>query len=86
MLDYWVWEQMTLASGIISMEDQACQVLIINILMISYMFGSGMQQTTCTLVGNEIGKGNAYQAMDYFKKLVYVSLFIFGVLTAVIWF
>jgi hypothetical protein len=41
-LGIWVWEQMTLAAGLISMEDQACQVIIINLLLFCFMFGCGM--------------------------------------------
>lgn len=76
---------MTLASGILSMEDQACQVLVINILMFVYMFGLGMMQCACTLVGNQIGKGNAFEAIDYFKKIMLASIIIFSVLTVVTW-
>jgi Na+-driven multidrug efflux pump len=52
VLDTWVWEQMTLAAGLISTDDQAVQVIMISILMVCYMFGSGMQTVTGTLIGN----------------------------------
>ena len=77
---------MTLAAGLISMEDQACQVIVINLLQFCYMFGSGMQTTMCTLVGNQIGKGEAFQALRYFYKILYVALALFGFLSYLVWF
>lgn len=41
-LDFWMWELMTLSAGILGVDDQACQVILINILAFCYMFGSGM--------------------------------------------
>ena len=71
---------MTLSAGFISVEDQACQVILINLLVFSYMFGSGMQTTTTTLIGNQIGKGDASMAIKTFKELALVSFVIFGFL------
>lgn len=51
-LDYFMWELMTLSSGMIGINEQASQVILINILCFCYMFGSGMQTTTCTIIGN----------------------------------
>lgn len=51
-LDFLMWELMTITAGLISVDEQACQVLLINILAFCYMCGSGMQTTTCVLIGN----------------------------------
>ena len=50
------------------------------------MIGSGMQTTMCTLVGNQLGKGDAYQALDYFYKIIKVAFVLFGFIAFMIWF
>jgi Na+-driven multidrug efflux pump len=82
-LDYWTWELMTLSAGILGVEDQACQVILINILAFCYMFGSGMQTTTCALVGNQIGRGDAVMAIKTFKEVAIVSTVFFGIIVVI---
>jgi Na+-driven multidrug efflux pump len=52
LLEYWVYEQMTLASGLLGVTEQACQVILIMLLNFNYMVASGIQTTTATVVGN----------------------------------
>lgn len=52
LLEFWVYEQMTLASGLLGVEEQACQVILIMFLNLNYMVASGIQTTTATVVGN----------------------------------
>lgn len=57
---------MTLASGFVGIDDQAFQVILINLLTLNYMIGSGMQSSASTVVGNQIGYGNTRKAVEYF--------------------
>jgi Na+-driven multidrug efflux pump len=43
------------------------QVVLINIATLSYMIGYGVQSTICAVIGNEIGKGEAFRASQYYK-------------------
>lgn len=79
LLEFWVWEQMTLASGLVSIDDQACQIILINLLNLNYMMGSGMQSSASTLIGNQIGYGNTKKAIEYFKVTIITGLLIFSV-------
>jgi Na+-driven multidrug efflux pump len=65
-LDYWAWEQMTLTAGLISVDAQVSQVLLLNLLEFTYMFGSGLQTTACTLIGNRVGNGEITEAKEFF--------------------
>ena len=78
LLEFWVWEQMTLASGLVSIDDQACQIILINLLNLNYMMGSGMQSSASTVIGNQIGNGNAKKAIEYFKVTIITGLAIFS--------
>ena len=44
-----------LISGLLGVEDQATTVLIMNIILIGYMFATGLESAACTLIGNQIG-------------------------------
>jgi Na+-driven multidrug efflux pump len=76
-----VREMMTIQAGLISTEDQACQVILINISGFCQVFGNAMETTACTLVGNYLGKGDAYNAISYFKAICIVSSIISALLT-----
>jgi Na+-driven multidrug efflux pump len=79
LLENWVWEQMTLASGLVGIDEQAFQVILINLLTLNYMIGSGMQSSASTVVGNQIGYGNTKKAIEYFQVTIITGLILFGV-------
>jgi len=56
---------MTLTSGLIGVKEQASQVMLINMAMMAYMSAYGMQSTACTVVGNQIGRGNVDKGYTY---------------------
>jgi MATE family multidrug resistance protein len=41
-LDWWVWELMILISGYLGVQEQAATIIIMNVVVISYMFASGL--------------------------------------------
>jgi Na+-driven multidrug efflux pump len=49
---------MILISGYLGVQEQAATIIIMPIISISYMFGSGFEQAAATLVGQQIGKGD----------------------------
>ena len=86
LLEFWVYEQMTIASGLLGVKEQACQVILINFLNLNYMVASGIQSTTATVVGNQIGYGNTNKAKDYFKVVIIFGLIFFSLQTLVCFF
>ena len=62
---------MTLAAGMMSIPQQAAQVILIYLLQMSFTVVVGLQSPCTTFLGNHIGKGNIVQANMYFR----VSLF-----------
>jgi MATE family multidrug resistance protein len=54
-LDYWAYEMMTIVSGTIGVEQQAGQVILMNMSEMSFMIGMGLQSAACTVQGNKIG-------------------------------
>ena len=62
---------MTIASGYFGIVSQAAEVIMIYLLSLSYMSVLGLQSTTGTLIGNQIGNANVIQAKEYFKIACY---------------
>lgn len=70
-IDYWAWEQMTLATGYLGIVSQAAQVVMIYLLSMSFTAILGLQSPCGTLIGNQIGNANVIQARAYLKIAVY---------------
>ena len=58
VLDFFMWESMTLASGMLGVEEQASQVILLNMTIMAYMVSYGILSTSCTVIGNSIGSGD----------------------------
>lgn len=71
---------MPFIAGLISVTDQATIFILINILLLNYMFAFGLETASCTLIGNALGAGDMETARKYAKTLTYVTsgiIFIF---------
>lgn len=58
VLDFWSYDLMTLTSGIIGVNSQAAQVVLMNMNELSYSVAMGLQSAGSTFQGNMIGKGD----------------------------
>ena len=47
---------MILISGVLGVRNQACMVLLMNMLNLIYMVAVGAQFGVCAIVGNKIGQ------------------------------
>ena len=72
-LDWWVWELLILISGWLGTHEQATNIVIMNIILITYMLTMGLEQAACTLVGQQIGRGDLKSAKILYKSLLHVS-------------
>ena len=57
-LDWWVWELMVLISGYLGVDEQAATIVVMNVVSLAYMFIMGFKVSSCTLIGQQIGKGD----------------------------
>jgi len=62
MLDWGAFEILVLISGLIGVNDQAACILVMNIVLLAYIFSEGFDTAACTLVGNQIGAGDLHMA------------------------
>ena len=85
-LNNWSLQQMVIASGYLPLNDQAIQVIVSK--MLGYFLGidSVLSTTSTTLIGNKLGRGDAYQAREYLKVLILTASALIFVLTSVLCF
>ena len=66
-LDWWVWEFMIFFSGLFSVADQASQTVLMHIVAFAYMAGMGLDQSSATIIGYNIGKKSLKKAKLFYK-------------------
>lgn len=52
---WWAFEIFVLASGYIGVKEQAAQAILQNLSVFVFMVPLGIQEATCSLVGNSVG-------------------------------
>lgn len=85
-LDCWVFELMCLIAGYISVIAQATAILIMNIILVFYMMACGFESATCTLIGNQIGKGDVQMAKKFMRTISYLSAVIISFIVVLLFF
>jgi len=57
MIDFAINEIMIAASGFITVTEQATMVIQMNICLVIYLFGMGLQTAACVYIGSGVGRG-----------------------------
>lgn len=70
ILNSFTLQQGVIATGYLDLNAQATQVVTIKMLIYFLGLGESLATSATTLVGNKIGKGDAYEAYQYFKALL----------------
>ena len=83
-LDQWCWEIMVLISGLLGTKEQACTVLIMNLVVLAYMTAMGLEMSSITLIGQQLGKGDLATARAYYNTIRIVTAMIYTCITLTI--
>lgn len=51
MLEWWAYEVMTLMAGYLGVEQQAAQIVLMNIIATMFMCAMGFQTAACACIG-----------------------------------
>ena len=68
-VEWSLYDIQLLISGLISIEDQECMVIFINLIGVVSTVGFGIQIAGCSLIGQQIGTGNLEMARLYNRKV-----------------
>lgn len=72
--EWWGFEILALIAGIIGVAAQASWAIIVTTCAIALMMAKGMQEATCSLIGNCIGAGNVPLAKRFFALIMKVNI------------
>ena len=78
-LEWWVWELMILISGLLGVEEQAVQVILMTLVAYFFHFSNGFSFAASALIGQQIGKGDLEKAKLFygsFRIITGISLMI----------
>ena len=74
-LDWWIWELMALIAGFIGVKEQAATILIMYIVALAYMLAMALEISSCTIIGQQLGKGDLKTAKLYFQSFQIITVF-----------
>ena len=72
-------------AGWISVNCQAAQAIVFNIMVILYMQAMGLEQATCALVGQQLGRNAPVQARIYYRSFRYIAFWFIVITTILFW-
>lgn len=76
-LEWWVYEVMIIMSGIIGVNEQACQLIVINIATLVFCIAQGIQYSASNYIGQAIGRSEVRKARAYMRVINHTSFIIF---------
>ena len=79
--EWWAFELLIVMSGLLTVTDQAAHILLANISAQMFMVPLGLQNATCSVIGNAIGKNNPTLGKAYYKLTIATSFLILVAMT-----
>jgi len=73
-LEWWTWEILNLACGILGYAQLAANMTLLNLGSLTFIIAAGLGAASCTLVGNSVGEGNIVKAKKYSIVGIYLTV------------
>jgi Na+-driven multidrug efflux pump len=77
-LEWWAFEAMVIMSGYIGVNEQAAQIILLNIVGLMFFLALGLQQAASSNIGHEIGRKNIEKAKLFMNITNKVSVMFIG--------
>ena len=65
----WAFNVLGVLAGLISVEDQAANTILLMVISIMFMVPMGVQSAACAIVGEQIGANNVSLAKGYLRLM-----------------
>lgn len=75
-MDIWAFSVLTLIAHFLGPDENAGQVILLNVLSILYSIPMGFASASCALVGKNIGKGKVAKAKIYGKQCLLLVMIV----------
>lgn len=76
LLDWMCFQASSLMAGVIGVKEQAVNIILLNILQLTFQTAYGLQQAACALIGRQIGANNIKQAREYYLIIMVLSILV----------
>lgn len=74
--DIWAFSILTLIAHYLGVNENAGQVILLNVLALLYSIPMGFASGSCALVGKNIGKGKVENAKMYAKQCLFLVILV----------
>ena len=65
----WAFNVLGVLAGLISVEDQAANTILLMVISIMFMVPMGVQSAACAIIGEQIGANNVSLAKGYLRLM-----------------
>ena len=70
----WAFNVLGIIAGLISVNDQAVNTILLQLIAIMFMVPMGIQSAACAIIGEQIGANRVPLAQEYFKVMCNIVL------------
>lgn len=85
VLEWSSYDVQTVIAGYISLEDQACQIIMLNLTNNLFTLALGINTAACTLIGTQIGNMNVENAKNYMIAIVKFMIMVGLIEGTILW-
>jgi len=82
--EWWAFEVLAIFTGLLSVEELAAEVVIINLISVIFMLPLGISYSASALTGNYLGQGNVKLAKQYAVMTIVFNVFCTSIVVALI--
>lgn len=75
-MDLWGFSLMTLIAHFLGVNENAGQVILLNVLALLYSIPLGFSSGSCALIGKSIGRGKVATAKMYAKQSIFLVMLV----------
>jgi Na+-driven multidrug efflux pump len=73
VLDVWAGSMGRFMTGYLSVDVQSAQIIMVNIMVLLYMVGNGLDSASCALIGQSLGAGKISSAKLFYNSFKVIA-------------
>ena len=82
----WAFNVLGIIAGLISVNDQAVNTILLQLIAIMFMVPMGIQSAACAIIGEQIGANRVPLAQEYFKVMCNIVLLLLLLVQTLVFF
>ena len=82
----WAFNVLGIIAGLISVNDQAVNTILLQLIAIMFMVPMGIQSAACAIIGEQIGANKVTLAKEYFRVMCNIVLLLLLLVQSLVFF